>query len=84
MQNNYQEIIDLVAKKCQEVLAPLYEELHELQAHYGLRKPDPQPTQPTPDPEEVREAEFKKQLQEMKQMLIESGRIPRDEAKKSI
>ena len=83
MQNNYQEIADLVAKKCQEVLAPLYEELHELQAHYGLRKPDPQPTQPTPDPEEVREAEFKKQLQEMKQMLIESGRIPKDEAKQS-
>ena len=84
MQNNYQEIADLVAQKCQEVLAPLYAELEQLQAHYGLRKPDPQPTQPTPDPEEVREAEFKKQLQEMKQMLIESGRIPRDEAKKSI
>lgn len=86
MQNNYQEIADLVAKKCEEALAPLYAELEELQAHYGLRKPDPQPTEPTPqpDPEEVREAEFKKQLQEMKQMLIKSGRIPRDEAKKSI
>ena len=79
-----QEIATMVAQKCQEVLAPLYAELEQLQAHYGLRKPDPQPTQPTPDPEEVREAEFKKQLQEMKQMLIESGRIPRDEAKKSI
>ena len=31
MNTNYQEIADLVAKKCQEVLAPLYEELHELQ-----------------------------------------------------
>ena len=83
MENNYQEIADLVAKKCQEVLAPLYAELEELQAHYGLRKPDPQPTEPTPDPEEVREAEFKKQLAEMKQMLIKSGRIPKDEAKKN-
>ena len=60
MQNNYQEIIDLVAKKCQEVLVPLYEELHELQAHYGMRKPDPQPAEPQPDPEEV--AERKRQL----------------------
>lgn len=84
MQNNYQEIADLVAKKCEEALAPLYAELEELQAHYGLRKPDPQPTEPTPDPEEVREAEFKAQLAEMKQMLIKSGRIPKDEAKKSI
>ena len=31
METNYQEIADLVAKKCQEVLAPLYEELHDLQ-----------------------------------------------------
>ena len=83
MEQNYQEIIDLVAKKCQEVLAPLYEELHELQSHYGMREAEQQPTEPTPDPEEVREAEFIKQLAEMKQMLIESGRIPKDEAKKS-
>lgn len=83
MEQNYQEIIDLVAKKCQEVLAPLYAELEELQAHYGMRKPDPQPSEPTPDPEEVRQAEFKAQLAEMKKMLIESGRIPKDEAKKS-
>ena len=60
MQNNYQEIADLVAKKCQEVLAPLYEELHELQAHYGMRDAQAQPTEPQPDPEEVRQAEFKK------------------------
>lgn len=80
MQNNYQEIIDLVAKKCQEVLAPLYEELHELQTQYGLRDAQAKPTEPTPDPEEVRQAEFKKQLAEMKQMLIKSGRIPKDEA----
>ena len=80
MQNNYQEIIDLVAKKCQEVLAPLYAELEELQAHYGMREAEQQPTEPTPDPEEVRQAEFKKQLAEMKQMLIKSGRIPKDEA----
>ena len=75
-----QEIATMVAQKCQEVLAPLYEELHELQAHYGMRQPDPQPAEPTPDPEEVRQAEFKKQLAEMKQMLIKSGRIPKDEA----
>ena len=31
METNYQEIADLVARKCQEALAPLYEELHELQ-----------------------------------------------------
>ena len=84
MQNNYQEIADLVAKKCEEALAPLYAELEELQAHYGMREAEQQPAEPQPDPEEVREAEFKKQLQEMKQMLIKSGRIPRDEAKKSI
>ena len=84
MQNNYQEIADLVAKKCQEVLAPLYAELEELQAHYGMREAEQQPTEPQPDPEEVREAEFKAQLAEMKKMLIKSGRIPKDEAKKSI
>lgn len=83
METNYQEIADLVAKKCQEVLAPLYEELHDLQVQYGMRQAE-QPTEPTPqpDPEEVREAEFKKQLAEMKQMLIKSGRIP-EEAKKN-
>lgn len=70
-----QEIATMVAKKCEEVLAPLYEELHELQAHYGLRQAEPQPTEPQPTPEEIEEAEFKKQLDEMKQMLIESGRI---------
>ena len=75
MEQNYQEIADLVARKCQEVLAPLYEELHELQAHYGLREAEPQPTEPQPDPEEAREAEFKAQLAEMKEMLIKSGRI---------
>ena len=31
MQNNYQEIADLVAKKCEELLAPLYAELEKLQ-----------------------------------------------------
>lgn len=75
MENNYQEIADLVARKCQEVLAPLYEELHELQAHYGLRQAEQPTIEPTPDPEEVREAEFKAQLAEMKKMLIKSGRI---------
>lgn len=78
MQNNHQEIADLVAKKCQEVLAPLYEELHDLQVQYGMRQAE-QPTEPTPTPtptqEEIKDAEFKKQLQEMKQMLIKSGRI---------
>lgn len=75
MNTNYQEIADLVAKKCQEALAPLYAELEELQAHYGMREAEPQPTEPQPDPEEAREAEFKKQLTEMKEMLIKSGRI---------
>ena len=80
MEQNYQEIVDLVAKKCQEVLAPLYAELEEWQAHYGMRKveqPTIEPT-PQPDPEEAREAEFKAQLAEMKKMLIESGLIPRE------
>lgn len=75
METNYQEIVDLVARKCQEVLAPLYEELHDLQVQYGMRKPDPQPTDPTPTQEEVEDAEFKKNIQEMKQILIKSGRI---------
>ncbi|MBR2442781.1 MAG: hypothetical protein IKB19_00545 [Rikenellaceae bacterium] len=84
MENNYQEIADLVARKCQEVLAPLYEELHDLQVQYGMREAEQQPTEPQPDPEEARQAEFKKQLAEMKEMLIKSGRIPKNEAKKSI
>ena len=84
MEQNYQEIADLVARKCQEVLAPLYEELHDLQVQYGMREAEQPTIEPTPNPEEVRQAEFKKQLAEMKQMLIESGRIPKDEAKKSI
>lgn len=83
MNYTQQEIADLVAKKCEEVLAPLYEELHDLQVQYGMREAEQQPTEPQPDPEEVREAEFKKQLAEMKEMLIKSGRIPKDEAKKS-
>ena len=32
MEHNYQEIADLVAMKCEALLAPLYEELHDLQA----------------------------------------------------
>lgn len=83
METNYQEIANLVARKCQEVLAPLYEELHELQTHYGLRDAQTKPAEPQPTPEEVREAEFKAQLAEMKKMLIKSGRIPSDEAMKS-
>jgi len=74
METNYQEIANLVARKCQEVLAPLYEELHELQSHYGMREAE-HPAEPQPDPEEVKQAEFMKQLAEMKQMLIKSGRI---------
>lgn len=75
MEQNYQEIATMVAQKCQEVLAPLYAELHELQAHYGLRQAEQPTIEPTPNPEEVREAEFKAQLAEMKKMLIKSGRI---------
>lgn len=84
METNYQEIADLVARKCQEALAPLYAELEELQAHYGLRDAQAEPVEPTPTQEEIEDAEFKAQLAEMKKMLIESGRIPKDEAKKSI
>lgn len=76
-----EEIATMVAQKCQEVLAPLYEELHDLQVQYGMREAE-HPTDPTPDPEEVRQAEFKKQLAEMKEMLIKSGRIP-EEVKKN-
>ena len=81
MEQNYQEIVAMVQRKCEEALAPLYAELEQLQAHYGLRDAQAEPTEPTPTQEEIEDAEFKKQLQEMKQMLIESGRIPRDEAK---
>lgn len=63
MEQNYQEIIDLVAKKCQEVLAPLYEELHELQTHYGLRDAQAKPAEPTPTPEELEEAELEEHRQ---------------------
>ena len=70
-----QEIATMVAQKCQEALAPLYEELHELQAHYGMREAEQPTIEPTPTQEEIEDAEFKKQLQEMKQMLIKSGRI---------
>lgn len=83
MEQNYQEIATMVAKKCQEVLAPLYEELHDLQVQYGMREAEQQPTEPTPTQEEIEDAEFKAQLAEMKAMLIKSGRIPKDEAKKS-
>ena len=75
-----------VAEKCKEALAPLYAELEEIRASYNELKDEPTQTKqeptPQPDPEEVREAEFKAQLAEMKQMLIKSGRIPKDEAKK--
>lgn len=77
-----EEIATMVAKKCEEAFAPIYAQIEELRAKYypTMAKVEQQPTEPTPDPEEVRDAEFKKQLQEMKQMLIKSGRIPKDEA----
>lgn len=75
MQNNYQEIADLVARKCQEALAPLYEELHDLQAHYGLRDAQARPAEPTPTQEEIEDAEFNKQLAAMKQHLKKEGLI---------
>lgn len=76
-----QEIATMVAKKCQEALAPLYAELEELQAHYGLRKAEQPTIDPTPTQEEFEDAEFMKQLQEMKEMLVKSGRIPRETKK---
>lgn len=74
-----QEIATMVAKKCEEALAPLYADLEEIRASYNELKDEPTQTKqeptPQPAPEEVREAEFKKNLQEMKEMLIKSGRI---------
>ena len=68
-----------VAEKCKEALAPHYAELEEIRASNNELKDEPTQTKqeptPQPDPEEVREAEFKKNLQEMKEMLIKSGRI---------
>lgn len=63
MNYTQQEIADLVARKCQEVLAPLYEELHDLQVQYGMREAEQQPTEPTPTPEEDEEAELEKNRQ---------------------
>lgn len=81
MNYTQEEIATMVAKKCEEALAPLYAELEQLQVHYGMRGAEQQPSEPTPTQEEIEDAEFKKQLQEMKQMLIESGRIPRETKK---
>lgn len=72
MEQNYQKIADLVAKKCEEVLAPLYAELEELRAKYYPHEPK---IEPTPTKEEIEDAEFMKNIAEMKQMLIKSGRI---------
>ena len=80
MNYTQEEIAAMVAKKCEEALAPLYAELEQLQTHYGLRDAQTKPAEPQSTPEEVREAEFMKQLQEMKEMLVKSGRIPKDEA----
>ena len=75
MNYTQEEIATMVAQKCQEVLAPLYEELHNLQVQYGMREAEPQPTEPTPTQEEIEDAEFKKQLAEMKQHLKKEGLI---------
>lgn len=68
-----------VAEKCKEALAPLYAELEEIRASYNKLKDEPTQTKqeptPQPTPVELEEAEFKKNLAEMKQMLIKSGRI---------
>ena len=40
MQSNHQEIADLVAKKCEELLAPLYAELEALQVQPKEEMPD--------------------------------------------
>lgn len=68
-----------VAEKCKEALAPLYAELEEIRASYNESKDEPTQTKqepaPQPTPVEVEDAEFKKQLAEMKEMLIKSGRI---------
>ena len=81
MNYTQKEIATMVAKKCEEALAPLYAELEQLQAHYGLGDVQTQPTEPTPTQEEFEDAEFMKQLQEMKEMLVKSGRIPRETKK---
>lgn len=58
MTTKEQEIKAMVAEKCQEVLAPMYEELHDLQVQYGMREAEQQPTEQQPDPEEVEDAEL--------------------------
>ncbi len=60
MEQNYQEIANLVAMKCQEVLAPLYAELEELRAKYY---PTMEKVEPTPTPEEDEDAELEKNRQ---------------------
>ena len=40
MEQNYQEIADIVAKKCEELFAPLYAELEALQVQPKEEMPD--------------------------------------------
>lgn len=68
MENNYQQIADLVAKKCQEVLAPMYAQLEELRAKYY---PTMEKVEPTPTPEEVEEAELEEKRKEWKKIAEE-------------
>lgn len=63
-----QEIATMVAKKCEEALAPLYAQMKELEIAYGMRKPDPHPTDPTTDPEEVEALEMEKQRKHFEAM----------------
>ena len=60
MNYTQQEIADLVAKKCAEVLAPMYAQLEELRAKHYPTHPK---IEPTPTPEELEEAELEKNRQ---------------------
>ena len=57
-----QEIATMVAQKCQEVLAPLYEELHDLQVQYGMREAEQPTIDPNRDPKEAK----RKYIKELK------------------
>lgn len=75
METNYQEIADLVAKKCAEVLAPMYAQLEELRAKHYPNEPKVEP-QPTPEELEEQElAENRKRWQKVADELREQGKI---------
>lgn len=65
MNYTQEEIATMVAKKCEEVFAPIYAQIEELRAkHYPtMAKVEPQPT-----PEEVEALEMEKQRKHFEAM----------------